>query len=53
VAISTHPIETLKIETQKLWKRLSGYFNPSTNYQVLALLQNEDHYEKLCLQRLD
>jgi hypothetical protein len=53
VAISTQLIEILKIEIPKLWKRLSGYFNPSTNYQVLAPLQNEDHYEKLCLWKLD
>jgi hypothetical protein len=30
------------IETPKLWKGLSDYFNPPTNYQVLEPLHNED-----------
>jgi len=41
-AISSQPIETPKIETPKLWKGLSCYFNPPTNYQVLAPLRSED-----------
>jgi DNA-binding transcriptional regulator WhiA len=36
-AISSQPIET-----PKLWKGLSCYFNPPTNYQVLAPLRSED-----------
>jgi hypothetical protein len=42
VAISSQPIETPKIETPKLWRGLSCYFNPPTNYQVLAPLRSED-----------
>ncbi len=37
MAISFQPIET-----PKLWKGLSCYFNPPINYQVLAPLQGED-----------
>ncbi len=36
------PIQTPRIETSKLWKGSSDYFNPSINYQVLAPLRNED-----------
>ncbi len=42
VAISSQSIQTPRIETPKLWKGLSDYFNPPTNYQVLAPLWNED-----------
>jgi hypothetical protein len=38
VAISSHLIEKPRIETPRLWKGLNGYFNPPTNYQVLAPL---------------
>jgi hypothetical protein len=40
--ISFHLIKTPKIETPKLWKGLSGYFNPLTNYQIFAPLRSED-----------
>jgi len=30
------------IETPKLWKGLSDYFNPPINYKILAPLQSED-----------
>jgi hypothetical protein len=35
-------IETPRIETPKLLKGLNDYFNPQTNYQVLAPLWNDD-----------
>jgi hypothetical protein len=42
VAISFQLIEIPKIETPKLWKGLSGYFNPPTNYQVFAPFWSQD-----------